>query len=90
MLPDLPVVLVQWVDACSVDPWQQWDDLEVGVLACRTLGWLVADEDDFIAVAGSINQNQACGIMSIPRECIKSITRIKVDEAELQAALQAQ
>jgi len=73
------LILVEWVDSLQpVTGWHMTDDLPVLEAAkCKTVGWLVADNNDAIMIAQNIadpesTQMQAGGLMRIPKCCIIS------------------
>ena len=78
-LPRAPfqLVLVEWEDSARPIPAWQWiDDYELPkTIRCRSVGYLIADTDDAIALApnlGDVEQSkaQACGIIRIPQRAI--------------------
>ncbi len=79
-----PLVLVEWEDSARPIPAWQWiDDYEMpAVVACQSVGYLIADTDSAVALApnlGDISQEkvQACGIIRIPRRCIVKTVQLK-------------
>jgi len=73
------LVLVEWVDSLQpVTGWHMTDDLPVLEAArCKTVGWLVALNDDAMMIAQNIadpesTQMQAGGLMRIPKCCVTS------------------
>jgi hypothetical protein len=74
-----PLVVVEWVDAYSTDPWTpvwEFDDEEK---ACRSVGYLVKKGKKHLHVAGTFSESgdDAACTMSIPRGMVKRITYIK-------------
>ena len=81
------LVLVEWVDSCSVN--ETWDfvkDLEEPYpVICNSVGWVLKQNDDCILIVPHISdvQNEdslgACkGGLIIPREMIRNIISIKL------------
>lgn len=73
------LILVEWVDSLQpVTGWHMADDLPALEAAkCKTVGWLVAENDDAMMIAQNIanpdsSQEQAGGLMRIPKCCVTS------------------
>ena len=81
VLVDGPV-LVEWYD--SLQPSQGWQWLEQvkprDCVKIQTVGFLVRDNDDHVALAASLSlpdedgDRQVSGLIIIPRKCITRIT----------------
>ncbi len=80
-------VRVVWLDAYSTDTWENfkaggeypWQRHEV-----ITEGWLIAENDEYVAVAASVGPDpegggyfDATGIMHIPRKMVVSQKKLK-------------
>lgn len=73
-----PLVVIDWVDSFSHDPWTYDVQMEEEDKRCRTVGWLVWDGKDSKTIASSITYEtppQKCLQMTIP---IRAITKLKV------------
>lgn len=75
------LVLIEWVDSfgCSAD-WQELaDDYQRKPVVCKSVGWLFSDGPEckvivpHIADAGENTEQQGCGDMAIPTNCIRRI-----------------
>lgn len=68
---------VDWIDSFSPfqdDAWRNLDELiesiEVGLPRITTVGQIIFEDDDLIALAASMHDDRACGVMVIPKVCI--------------------
>ena len=70
---DLEIVDIVWVDSCSYEGWVSKDtfvDLDV---KCRTLGFVVAEDDNSITIAASLSfAGNSNSPIRIPKCAIKS------------------
>lgn len=78
-----PLVAVTWRDSCTVDHWTPLRDADFEPVRCFTVGSVVHETEEFIAIAGSVANGveggQACQIMCIPKSAI--IARNLIEEA---------
>lgn len=72
-------IIIEWNDSLQpVTGWHMMDDLPtLDVAKCKTVGWLVAENDSALMVAQNIAdpesaQMQAGGLMRIPKCCVTS------------------
>jgi hypothetical protein len=81
-----PLVLVEWVDSygCS-SSWQDIANCEPGVMVCKSVGWLIHDDEKCKVVVPHMNQpdhpnasQQGCGDMTIPSKSIVKILELGV------------
>ena len=76
MKKDYKIVEVEWIDSCSNDRWMYLEDLDFTPIHCKSSGYLIKDEDDYIIIANSVGKNddgecnQCCGMIAIPRAAI--------------------
>jgi hypothetical protein len=84
MPDDPPVVLVEWVDSCTLEGggWMEVDEipgsLTIDAMLHESVGYLVCDNDAGVALAGSRNipadeqdrNSKLCGVATIPRGAI--------------------
>lgn len=71
---------VEWVDSQVIGgSWESVRDLlkRRKTVLCRSVGFVLADDEDGIVLAASINGRNAAGITIIPRQSITSIRRIR-------------
>lgn len=70
------LVLVEWLDSygCSSD-WQSLDNVSVQVMTCRSVGWLLHEDDRYKVIVPHISDatRQGCGDMTIPSASIVSL-----------------
>lgn len=73
------VVKVLWKDSMSDNGrWTLADEMDNGIIDCITYGFLVEENDTYIAVAQTcgIDPEQYCHIISIPRCSITDMIQI--------------
>jgi len=77
----LPVVLwIRWVDSSSHSGWKETSELEAHLMICESIGFLVSENKDAIAIA--LNRSCKAGflpfgdIISIPKVAVLSRKRI--------------
>lgn len=76
------LVLVEWEDSARpISGWQWVEDCEPQPIRCISVGYLVAETSDAIALApnlGDVEQPkaQACGIIQIPQRAIIKTWRL--------------
>lgn len=82
--PTRPLVQVEWDDSQFAGGWEHETtlnpDYEMPVV--YTTGFLVQETDKYLTIAQSMIfyhdvSNQLCGLMTIPRGCIRSIRKIR-------------
>jgi hypothetical protein len=74
------LVYVHWVDACSEDSWINVNHVKPVVLNTYTVGYLVAESQEAISVASTINDaNDVCCIMHIPKKWIKAKGTLNIE-----------
>ncbi len=79
------LVLVKWVDSFGASAhWQSIDGFSREPIICNSVGWLVAETNDCIAVVPHLSEEgrgqipqQGCGDMTIPTRSIVSIEDLK-------------
>jgi len=72
------LVVVVWTDACLRSDWSLGVDFACAIM--RTTGWVVAEDDDTIAVASeqdTKNPTDFRGVTSIPKVNVLSIEHQK-------------
>ena len=74
------LVMVEWVDSFSVDPWQSRDNALENVktpLICRSVGILLEDGVEYLTLCHTLNDDdQVCGVLHIPKKCIIAQTKL--------------
>jgi hypothetical protein len=84
--PEYRLVLIEWLDSygCS-SSWQDLSTCEPGVMTCKSVGWLIHDDEKCKVVVPHMNQpdhpnasQQGCGDMTIPSASIVKILDLGV------------
>lgn len=79
---------VKWVDSANLfeDRWARPEDLDAHdeVTFCETVGWLVAENEWALYVAGSLSPEEIGSVMQIPRVAV--VKRVPVLLASTVAA----
>ena len=80
-----PLVLVEWEDSARPIPAWLWlaDDHDLGrIVKCRSVGWLVHDDEHVKALAPNLgdvddeDSRQASGVIRIPTRCVTRLVRL--------------
>lgn len=68
---------VQWVDSFTPTPDDSWRDIsevvkliDIGEVVITTVGTIIFEDEDLIALAGSVHDERCCGVMVIPKVCV--------------------
>ena len=77
-LQDAPVVKITWVDAQAIAGWEK---PSVNIAKCVTVGFLVAQNEEGICLAGTVSDNLCNNVISIPRSWIIDQQLEEEDEA---------
>jgi hypothetical protein len=77
-LTEAPVVRLTWIDA-QADA--GWEEPKVDLATCITVGFLVAETDDGVCVAGTVSDHLCNNVISIPKSWIID-QQIEVKEDE--------
>lgn len=69
------IEIVDWVDSCSVDAWEQ-ADIKRKPSMCRTVGFVVFEDEDCLSLASSMAYHDGqpadcCLTMTIPKTAIR-------------------
>ena len=70
------ILYIEWIDAFSTDEWCEKEELEEEEL-CFSVGWLIDENKKYITIATSVNGEDGCGYISIPKGCIIKKHRIR-------------
>jgi hypothetical protein len=62
-----PIVKITWIDAQADAGWEK---PKVDLAKCVTVGFLVAEDDEGICVAGTVSDNMCNNVISIPKRWI--------------------
>ena len=76
------IVEVHWLDSEADPDWQTVEELlEYSSLDCRTVGYLIADREDSIVIAGSVGlgrkDNVVHSAITIPKAAISNIKELR-------------
>lgn len=73
------MVKVAWDDAYATSAWTALKKAKKHVRPglFHSIGYLIADKDDRITVAGSIGQGKAGEVLTIPRGCVVEAREIE-------------
>jgi len=78
-LTEAPIVRLTWIDA-QADA--GWEEPKVDLATCITVGFLVAETDDGVCVAGTVSDHLCNNVISIPKSwIIDQQIEVKEDEA---------
>ena len=73
----LRLVKINWVDSRGVQShWAHLSDQETSICRCVSVGFVMAENDEFIDIAPHHAGDQTCGNMTIPKVCITKIEDI--------------
>jgi hypothetical protein len=75
-MPEL--VYLEWIDSSSNDTWQDLTTYKPGIIYCKSIGWLIREDDLIVSLAGSLASEKehavpdvGCGWMDIPKVAIR-------------------
>ena len=74
------LVIIEWLDSSTFGG--IWNDISEIVdqthsLLCRSVGWVLLDNKDFIVLVSHLTGKQASGDMTIPKKAILKTTVLK-------------
>jgi hypothetical protein len=71
-------ILVEWIDSCNHQGWNPRDSFQIDPNpVCFTTGIVVAENDTFLCVATSWNDQELSEVMQIPKVCIRHTKNLK-------------
>ena len=83
-LPDPPMVCVTWLDAETEEGWTDIDeaikDKADAPTTCKTMGFLLHNDDKVVTIVGSINEYQYGEVTKIPKGMVIKIEGVSVAE----------
>jgi hypothetical protein len=68
----MKLVLIEWIDSHHQTGWV-CEVPEAKVMHCRSVGWVVAENEEALVLAASLAEGQHCGEMTIPKCSIREI-----------------
>lgn len=66
----MKVVEVTWVDACLESGWSKINPHPKPEV-CHTVGYVVGETPDLLSLAGTVSDDEANGVMTIPKAWIR-------------------
>lgn len=82
----MKIVLIDWVDSCSLHGSGVWSDKEtvsnIKPHKCRSAGFVIYDGKDHIIVASSDSGDECSGDMCIPKSAITKTTVLHSEKAK--------
>lgn len=77
-MSDYPLVLVEWEDSSQpASRWYQLDEIiDAAAAVCRTVGFLMRDDDQVKVIAHSVAAHFATGIIRIPSRAVVRVVRL--------------
>jgi hypothetical protein len=73
---DYDLVFIEWVDSRATHGWSTVDEIENTCVIVQSVGWKILENEELIVISGHYGkppQPQFCGVMTIPKCCIKKI-----------------
>lgn len=90
--PTHKLVIVEWLDSQSSAGWRHEKDVNPNyhLPVVYTTGYLIEDKPEYVTISSSMIfyeevSNQVCGLMTIPRGCITSVTILKKAKVHVRA-----
>jgi hypothetical protein len=75
-LDSTKLVLVEWLDALAQG---EWHEAKREDLKCKTVGFVVFEDDEQIELAGTITAGMCNNSITIPKKMLTKIKEIKVE-----------
>lgn len=78
-----PIVLIQWIDAVSVDAWTSVADMPDEMMPCYTAGFLIRENRNsyYVANTHTIHDTEeellASGTMIIPKKWVQKVEYLR-------------
>jgi len=86
----MKLVLIEWVDACSINLGEAWSDIEElrdyvkdGKCVCRNVGWVIYEDKEQIVIVSALQKNSDCQeferaaqAFAIPKQWCEKITEL--------------
>jgi hypothetical protein len=79
------LVLVEWGDAFSTFDWQDGEPEPQKALPCHSVGNILQDDAHGMHLAQTVGAGRYSGSVFIPRDMIRSVKRLNIDEEEPRA-----
>lgn len=79
-------VWIEWNDACASTGWHSRGRIEAvingGLMHVKSLGWLIAETDDFYTLALSVSEDLAGELLNIPKAWVTEFRQLTDEYAE--------
>lgn len=63
------IIYVEWIDAVAHSDWDSPEKLHID--KCQAVGFLVAEEDEFIGIAATVSGDKCNAVITIPKAWIR-------------------
>ena len=79
----LKLVKIRWCDACDINyNWKHLDDIMEDINSknweCETVGWILKETKEYIAIASTLSTDYAKFVIKIPTTWIRSKKILKL------------
>lgn len=73
------LVYLEWVDSAGYTGWQKLETLQhnMDALSIKSVGWIVAENQDILTIVPHISPSSGCGDLTIPKAVITKCRIIK-------------
>lgn len=78
-LDSTKLVLVEWLDALAQG---EWHEAKREDLKCKTVGFVVFEDDEQIELAGTITAGMCNNSITIPKKMLTKVKEIKVENKQ--------
>lgn len=82
----VPIVELYWLDCCSRGGWLTLQEMlnRSKPLPCRSVGYVVANDDERVVVAQTVNRiGQGTDRLTVPKGCVQDMTVLAEIEWEI-------
>lgn len=67
-----------WMDASSEPNWLEESEAVGELVTCRTVGWLMRDDEELLVVAASRNsRGQVSDVLTVPRQWVREVVKLR-------------
>ena len=77
-------VWIEWNDACGSPGWHSRGRVQAvinsGLMHVKSLGWLIAENDDFYTIALSVSEDLAGELLNIPKSWVTDFRILSAEE----------
>lgn len=75
----LEIVQIKWLDAQTFEGWKTDEEITDSLqdsMEVTTIGYMIANNDNYIAVVQSISLETKDSVLQIPKQCVISINKL--------------